>query len=366
MVKDRTHGLSRDLIIHPGESLNEMLEDRNMAQVELAMRTGVSEKHVSSIVRGRSSISVSFAKKLEYALGVDASFWLNLQMNYDKELLDFEEANCITTEERDILSRMKDIIYFLRKNGHIGFVTDDASTVVDLRMFLGVSKLTIIPDLTQNIVYRIQNTQNTNVDDYILYSWLRICEVEASKIKIKEALDKELLLSKLPVIKKLMALPPAEVRTELTKVFAHCGIAFCIVEHFQGAPVQGFIKMIEGDALILCITLRQAFADIFWFTLFHEIGHILNDDIKGKFIDFDSTKTDIEGNADAFARDILLDANDYKSFVIESNFALESLKAFAKTQKVEPFIVIGRLQKEGYLSYKDFYKEKTRYKWISN
>ena len=43
-----------------------------------------------------------FAKKLEYALGIDASFWINLQANHDKELADFEEVNGISDEELEL------------------------------------------------------------------------------------------------------------------------------------------------------------------------------------------------------------------------------------------------------------------------
>jgi HTH-type transcriptional regulator/antitoxin HigA len=81
-------GLSREFIIHPGETLKEILEDRGMSQKELALRTGVTEPHVSSVINCQKDISVSYAKKLEYALGIDASFWINLQANYDKELAD--------------------------------------------------------------------------------------------------------------------------------------------------------------------------------------------------------------------------------------------------------------------------------------
>jgi len=75
MVKN-TNGLSREFIIHPGETLKEILEDRGMSQKELALRTGVTEAHVSSIVNCQKAISVSYAKKLEYALGIDAGFGL--------------------------------------------------------------------------------------------------------------------------------------------------------------------------------------------------------------------------------------------------------------------------------------------------
>jgi len=81
--------LSCDFIIHPGETLKEILEDRGISQGELASRIDVTEPYINSVVEGQRPISVSFANKLEYALGIDAKFWINLQAIYDTEL----EAN---------------------------------------------------------------------------------------------------------------------------------------------------------------------------------------------------------------------------------------------------------------------------------
>ena len=87
----KMHDLSRDLMIHPGETLEEMLRDRNINQRELAMRTGLTEKYISDVVTCRKPISGSFAKKLGSVFGIDAGFWVSLQGNYDNELADSEE-----------------------------------------------------------------------------------------------------------------------------------------------------------------------------------------------------------------------------------------------------------------------------------
>lgn len=87
MVVKKT-GISRDLIIHPGETIADVLEERGITQAELAMRTGVSTAYVSNVIKGKKDISANFAFGLEYALGVPKSFWLNLQAKYNAELLE--------------------------------------------------------------------------------------------------------------------------------------------------------------------------------------------------------------------------------------------------------------------------------------
>ena len=86
-MMENVNGLSLELLVHPGESLKELLEEKNMTQEELAIRTNYSPKHISEVIRGKKDISSEFANCLEYATGVPAHFWINLQANYDKEIL---------------------------------------------------------------------------------------------------------------------------------------------------------------------------------------------------------------------------------------------------------------------------------------
>lgn len=84
-------GLSSDFIIHPGETLAEVLKDRKMSQKELEIKTGMTEKYISAVINGQENISSSFANKLEYALGIEKEFWINLQANYEREKKDVRE-----------------------------------------------------------------------------------------------------------------------------------------------------------------------------------------------------------------------------------------------------------------------------------
>lgn len=362
-MAQKMNGLSRDLIIHPGETLQEILQNKGMSQKELAIRSGVTEKHVSTIINGTKSISVAYAKKLEYALGIDASFWINLQGIYDKELMDFEEFNNISENELSIVKTLKPIIEFLSHIGRINSIDRDEFLVLDLRRILGVSNLTTITDMTYNAAYRAQIAASADV--YVLFAWQKICEILTENILIENELDLNKLKSKLPDIKNLMFSNVKTIRKELQSIFSECGIAFEIVKHFTGAPVQGFIKKTEDDKIIMCMTLRGGFADMFWFTLFHEIAHILNNDVKQKFIDFNSVNSKVEEAANKFSNEILINPKDYENFIRNKNFSLESINKFAKEQKVRNFIVIGRLQHDEIIPWQKYSNEKLIYKWIN-
>ena len=109
------NGLSLDLLVHPGETIKEVLEEKKMSQEELAIRTEYSPKHISEVVRGKKDISSEFANRLEYALGIPASFWMNLQSNYDKEV--FEINSLSNIEEKDLQEKLKNLMQDITDQG---------------------------------------------------------------------------------------------------------------------------------------------------------------------------------------------------------------------------------------------------------
>ena len=101
-MAENVRGISIDLVIHPGETISDILEARNLTQKELAKRAGVSEAFLNDVIHGKKDISKGLTRGLEYALGVPSSFWLKLQANYDAELLSLNEENSIAAEELQI------------------------------------------------------------------------------------------------------------------------------------------------------------------------------------------------------------------------------------------------------------------------
>lgn len=348
-------GLSREMIIHPGETLKEILEERDMSQKELSLRTGFSGKHISTVLNGEKNISVSFAKKLEYALNIDAEFWMNLQNQYDKELIEFDELHSISEEEVSIFKSLKDIYTYIVEKRFIADIKQKEQSILELRKFFNVSNLDSIPSIVSAGAFRAQTSANYN--PYVLFSWLKICESLSEKIEteyVPQEEQIEKLLALCPKIKELSLLPQEKFITELQNYFSSCGIAFVIIPAFEGAPVQGFIKTNQEGKTTIGMTFRQKRADIFWFTLFHEIGHFINGDSKQKFIDFESVENTRETKADNFAQKMLLDSSAYSQFVNENNVSLKRIISFAESQNVAPSIVIGRLQHDKVIGWHEY------------
>lgn len=358
----KKNGVSLDLIIHPGETIKELLDEKNMTQEELAIRCGYSAKHVSEVLSGKKNISPKFANSLEYVFGIPTEFWINLQGNYDKEIIELEKLSEITEEEFNILKELKDIVKYCEVTSIIESGLNKALTLLNMRRFLNVNNLLSIPNLPiQQVAFR--GSSNVKVNINVLYAWKRICEYLTEKNETSISFDRNILMSKYEDIKKTMFLEPNEMVKELKKIFSDCGIAFEIVHNFVGAPVQGYIQK-KNNKVILCMTIRQSFSDIFWFTLFHEIGHLMNDDFADLYIDYNFIESEVEKKANNFARNILINEEDYNVFVQNGKYDYLSIMKFAKSQNVKPGIVVGRIQND-INDYSFMAKYRERYKWVN-
>lgn len=348
---------------HPGFILQKELDQSGMSRKELSIRTGVSEKHICTVINGDHNISTGFARKLGYVFH-DAGYWLKLQSEYDEDQLRISEENGITTDELAILRPLHDIMAYFIERGFMHNNCGDVSKVMQLRELLGVSNLSFIPKITYNAAYRAQLSENVKVDPYVLFAWQKLCEIETENISVSNTVNIDLLRDSLEDIKAQMFGDINKGIHTLQTLFAKCGIAFQVVKNFRGAPVQGFIKETPEKRMILCLTIRRQRADTFWFTLFHEIAHVLNGDFSARFVDFDSVQNAAENKADRFASDKLIDPALYRGFVRTRDcLSWSGIESFAKKANVQPYIVLGRLQNDGILDWSDYADKMVKYAW---
>ena len=113
----------------------------------------------------------------------------------------------------------------------------------------------------------------------------------------------------------------------------------------------------DNKHIVLGLTVRGKDADKFWFSLFHEVYHI----IEGHINTQGRTSVEEEKAADIFARDILIPPNKFADFINANRFYKNDIIHFAKEIGVDPGIVVGRLQKENYIKYSYFNDLKTHY-----
>lgn len=355
----KNNGTAHDPLIHPGETIADVLKERELTQSELAARTGVSTAYVCNIIAGKKDISANFAMALEYALGVPKSFWLNLQANYEAERLEANKGYTITDEERAVREALQDIVEYLRQKGMIPVHERKDDSILSLRKVLQISNIANLGQMVPAGACRI--SAGAEVNPCVLGAWIRLCQLAGSEEAIKAKFDKRLAGRLTNEIKEVMCREAADTQQELKTIMGKYGIDFSVMKSFEDIPAQGYIAQ-KGDRIYqVVLTEQRDFPAAFWFSLFHEIGHIANGDIgkSSKFVDSGSDPGR-EKAADSFADNMLLNPESYKQFVKTADFSAEAINTYAHSQNVQPYIVIGRLEREKLITEGENYETTMR------
>ena len=145
----------------------------------------------------------------------------------------------------------------------------------------------------------------------------------------------------------------------IEKAFLEAGVILVILPNMSGSKINGATKRI-GNNILLMVNDRRLNADTFWFTLFHEIGHIVNGDYG---ISFDQESGEAEEQADKYAEDKLIEPVLYQEFKEHNQFDIASIRTFARRIHRDPGIVLGRLLNDGIAEYDDWTLKPLRYKY---
>ena len=355
-MENKLHGFNPNIAIPPGETLEEFLESFGMTNVELSKRIGLTQKTISEIVKGKAPITAETSLKLENVFGTPASFWNNLEANYQEAKARLQEEKRIDKE----IEIAKLIPYSeISELGLIKPTKIGQEKVVNLRSFFGVASLNYIPE-TLAAAFRAK--QKDNASTYALAAWLRIGEISANKIKT-ELYDEKKLKSLIPVFRELTSQQLEYFSQKLIDLCSSCGIALALVQHLPKTFAHGAVKWLTPNKALIQLSIRGAYSDIFWFTFFHEIGHILLHGKKSTFIEIDNND-ELELQADSFAVDTLIPSSKYKAFISGSFESSESIIKFAKSVGIDPCIVVGRLQHDKLIKHYEYNELRTKLCWV--
>ena len=154
-------------------------------------------------------------------------------------------------------------------------------------------------------------------------------------------------------MKDLMRKNSSDFAKQLQVLCAECGVKLIYTPCLKKAPISGSTRWINN---IPCIQLsgRSKRYDTFWFSFFHEIGHILLHGKKEIFledIEYDDAQKAKEKQADKFSSDILLSEKEEKTILEGNDFSQRKLKYYADMFNTHPAIIVGRLQHLGILPF---------------
>ena len=355
------------MAFHPGYYITEIIEDMGITQAEFAMRMGTTPKTLSLLVNGQINLSNDLIKKISSMLGNSVEFWLNLQKSYDEKVIEIQRAQEI--DKQIPIMQMIDYAYFVQV-AHLPAVHKVTEKIIALCSYLKVANLNTFtnPDFLVNFRTGVPNITEKNTLNARI--WLQTAMNSAQNIKT-QPFNAAKLNECLPEIRNMTRQDPNEFIPRLRTIFSDCGVAFVLLPYLKNSGINGAVKWINSNCVILAMNDRMLNADTFWFSLFHEIKHVLQQKVKTVFISSDMEKMKeidncLEIEADAFAQNYLIPAKDYHQFAPTKYTSDAEIIAFADRIGIHPGVVAGRLQHDHIILPNRCSKLKEKYKIVSS
>ena len=349
----------KDIVaFHPGYYIADIIEDMEISQAEFATRMGTTAKTLSQLINGQANISNDLAKKLSTMLGTSVEVWQNLQNTYDQKLIEIQQAKDVDAQAE--LVKEIDYKYFVDV-----IARSINEKVANLCKYFKVADLRIMlqPDFLVN--FRSSSSYNSEKNIINSRAWIQTA-INISKSIETKPYKADKLKKYLPELRGMTVRKPAEFLPRMREIFAECGIAFVLLPHLKNSGVNGAVKWVSEDRVVLAMNNRGLDADKFWFSLFHEIKHVLQQKIKTVFIsstveEMRNINDKLEIEADKFATNYLISQADYKRLAPTRYTSDDEIVEFAKTIGIHPGIVAGRLQHEGVIAQNRCSKLKEKY-----
>lgn len=363
MANTATNAYQPDYAVTPGEVLEYELELRQMSKAELAKRTGLTEKHINSIVKakGKSAITPETAIKLERALGMPVEYWLNLEAHYQETQARLAEEAQL---ERDLGWLKKVPVNQMAKLGWLAKHSDKKDQLVEVLRFFGIASVDQWDDMWPRLAVAYRQHNKQEIYPEAVSAWLRQGELEAARIDCAPY-DKAAFRRALDQVRHLTSVAnPAEFVPAMQASCAAAGVAVVFVPALSKTGVSGATQWLNPQKAVIQLSLRYKTNDHLWFTFFHEAGHILLHGKKELFIEggngMDEAK---EHEANQFAEQELIPRRAFAEFATQTPFSKAAIIAFAQTIDLAPGVVVGQLQHKGLLPNTHCNDLKVRYQW---
>jgi addiction module HigA family antidote len=342
---------SPQTVSHPGTTLAEKLNELGMGPKEFAIRTGKPEKTIIAILKGNSSITPDMAVQFENALKIPAHFWLNRQHQYD-EFIAREERKELLTESLG-WAKLFPVAEMMKKDWLPQRTIAEEKTA-ELLAFFGFSHHGAWEEyyFKQQLKVAFRISLADTKEPYAVSAWLRKGELQANELPTRNYTDKN-FKEALPEVKSVMAKHPDDFFKRLQTICLDAGVKVVHTPCLPKAPISGSTRWLNDTPLIQ-LSGRYKRNDSFWFTFFHEAGHILlhgKKDIFLESIEYSDKDKQKEKEADEFAIKWTLTKDEQQEIIDAAPLNENDIKLFAKKFNTHPAIIIGRLQHDKLIPY---------------
>jgi addiction module HigA family antidote len=339
-----------DYACPPGTTLRQVLEQLGLSQSELAERTGRPKKTINEIIQGKAAITADTALQLERVLGIDATFWLNLERAYQAiQARAIEDERLVTQVAWLDQMPVREMI----RRGWIKPHTDRVALLREVLAFFGVAFPEAWPSVWDRMrkVAAFRQGQSQEVDFAAIATWMRKGEIEGrlrncgpySPDKFRAAID---------LVRTLTNEPAERLCPRIENLCADAGVAVVFVPELPRLKLFGSAQWLSPDKALIELSLFYKREDQLIFSFFHEAAHIILHGRREVFVDVHGGVSDRqEDEANRFAADLLIPQKAYEAYIRNGRFSESSVLQFAKTVNIAPGIVVGRLQHDRHIGF---------------
>lgn len=340
-----------DIVFHPASTLNEKLEEMGMSKKEFALRTGKPEKTIIALLKEESSLTPEMAILFEKVTQIPAQFWINKQARYNEYIARKKHAEAISyaadwakqfpysemaklkwvTPARQVEEKAINLLNYFGVASHIAWEKLYIETKLKVAAYTSLK----------------QSHQPHAIAAWLRQGELKMKGIDAPKFDIKK------LKNSIPAMRQLMVEQPADFFKQLQLLCLAAGIVVLFTPKLPKVPLSGSTRWLNNTPLIQ-LTARYKRNDSFWFTFFHELGHIV---LHGKKyislenIDFAAADPQKEQEAHQFAIEHTFTNKQEKNLLKKKTITEPDIIKYAKKCNTHPAMIIGRLQHNGVIPY---------------
>lgn len=354
--RNKRFAFEPDYAIPPGDTLQETIDALGMNQSQLATRTGMTTKTINLIIKGKAPITHDTAVILERVTGVPARMWNNLESNFREQLAKVADRRRL---EKNLKWLRTIPTNELIKRGVLA-KSDKLTMLHEVLRFFGVSSPGSWNTVWMKPSASFRKSPSFKAEPQATATWLRLGELAAQEIET-QAYDRGLFQHVLQDVRALTTEPPEVFQPEMIRLCAEAGVAVAIIPEIKKSRCSGAARWLDPQKALIQLSARYKSNDHFWFSFFHEAGHILNDAKKEIFINDGTQGGGREDRANRFAADFLIPPANSDQFPMLTT--RKRVISFARSIGVSPGIVVGRLQKEKVIAHSYLNDLKKRFSW---
>ena len=358
-VRDRVGGEPR-WASAPGDTICRVLEAKGLTTEDLADCLGISDPDARRLAGGEMAVDAEIAAALARLLGSTPDFWMRREEQYRASL------RWLGADELARRSPIAEMVRFGWLQSEAGWKDQAASLLSYFDVSDAAQWDRTWASRLGEALYRTSPSFASN--EMSVAVWLRRAEVEASRQSL-QVWSPSRLREAVPRIRQLSKVgDPSRFLPRIAELLAAAGVALVVLRAPSENRLSGAAFKLGESARAIALTGRHLAEDHLWFTLFHEIGHLLLHDGEGDFLDAldadDAKYSATEEEANDFARTTLFPSGiEALATSRASGPTKRQVVAFAATCGVAPGVVVGRLHHDGVLAYNQLNGLVRRYRW---